>query len=134
MKPASAGANVPVHLFYTQSAKLVCPQSGSVEKSEEGPAKIKVKNISLLEDIVNEIRKTVKINIQCDVFKKEDLKRLRDVLVGLNGKASVILEFRMNGEKQIVKLNEIKIDHTKVDVLFKHFSKGLEVEVDEILS
>lgn len=109
--------------------------SGSVEKSEEGPAKIKVKNISLLEDIVNEIRKTVKINIQCDVFKKEDLKRLRDVLVGLNGKASVILEFRMNGEKQIVKLNEIKIDHTKVDVLFKHFSKGLQVEVlDEILS
>jgi DNA polymerase-3 subunit alpha len=109
--------------------------SGSVEKSEEGPAKIKVKNISLLEDIVNEIRKTVKINIQCDVFKKEDIKRLRDILVGLNGKASVILEFRMNGEKQIVKLNEIKIDHTKVDVLFKHFSKGLQVEVlDEILS
>ena len=108
---------------------------GSVEKNEEGPAKIKVKNISLLEDIVNEIRKIVKINIQCDAFKKEDLKKLRDVLIGLNGKASVYLELKMNGEKQIIKLNEIKIDHTKVDVLFKHFSKGLQVEVlDEILS
>jgi DNA polymerase III subunit alpha len=108
---------------------------GSVEKSEEGLAKIKVKNISLLEDVVHEIQKTVKIDIQCDVFKKEDLKKLRDVLVGLNGKASVLLEFKMNGEKQILKLNEIKIDHSKVDVLFKHFSKGIKVEVlDEILS
>ena len=77
----------------------------------------------------------MKIKIQCDVFKKEDLKRLRDVLVGLNGKASVLLELRMNGEKQVIELSEIRIDHTKVDVLFKHFSKGLEVEVlDEILS
>ena len=42
---------------------------------------IAVKNISLLEDIVNEIRKIVKINIQCDVFKKEDLKR-GDVVFG----------------------------------------------------
>jgi len=109
--------------------------SGSVEKSEEGPAKIKVKNISLLEDIVHEMQKTVKINIQCEVFKKEDLKKLRDVLIGLNGKASVLLEFTMNGEKQVLRLNEIKIDHNKLDVLFKHFSKGLQVEVlDEILS
>lgn len=108
--------------------------SGSVEKSEEGPTKIKVKNINLLEDIMKEIKKTVKINIQCDVFKKEDLKKLRDVLIGLNGKASVCLEFRMNGEKQIVKLNEIKIDHTKADMLCKHFPNGLQVEVvDEIL-
>ncbi|HQI97433.1 MAG TPA: DNA polymerase III subunit alpha [Syntrophorhabdus sp.] len=108
---------------------------GSVEKNEEGPVKLKVKNICLLDDIVDEMRRIVKIKIQCDVFKKEDLKRLRDVLVGLNGKASVLLELRMNGEKQVIELSEIRIDHTKVDVLFKHFSKGLEVEVlDEILS
>jgi DNA polymerase-3 subunit alpha len=109
--------------------------TGSVEKSEEGPAKIKVKSISLLDDMIKEMEKTVKIYMQCDIFKKEDLKKLRDVLTGLNGKASVLLEFKMNGEKQAVKLNDIRIDHTKIDVLLKHFPKGLNVEViDEILS
>jgi hypothetical protein len=109
--------------------------TGSVEKNEDGPAKIKVKSINLLDDIIKELEQTVKINIQCDVFKKEDLKKLRDILVGLTGKASVLLVFKMNGDIQTLKLNDIRVDHNKIDVLFKHFSKGLQVEViDEILS
>jgi DNA polymerase-3 subunit alpha len=109
--------------------------NGSVEKSEDGSAKIKVKNITLFDEIIKEMGKIVKINLLCDVFKKEDLKKLRDILISLNGKASVFLEFKMNGEKKAFRLNDIRIDHTKVDVLFKHFPKGLQVEViDEILS
>jgi DNA polymerase-3 subunit alpha len=109
--------------------------TGSVEKNEDGSAKIKVKNIALFDDMVKEMGKQVRIAIQCDIFHKEDLKKLRDILAGLNGKASVLLEFRMNEETQALRLNEIKVDHTKIDVLCKHFSKGLEVEViDEILS
>jgi DNA polymerase-3 subunit alpha len=109
--------------------------NGSVEKSEDGSAKIKVKNITLFDEIIKEMGKIVKINLQCEVFKKEDLKKLRDILIGLNGKASVFLEFKMNGEKKALRLNDIRIDHDKVDVLFKHFPKGLQVEViDEILS
>jgi hypothetical protein len=73
--------------------------------------------------------------LQCEVFKKEDLKKMRDVLISLNGKASVFLEFKMNGEKKTLRLNDIRIDHNKVDVLFKHFPNGLQFEViDEILS
>jgi DNA polymerase-3 subunit alpha len=109
--------------------------TGSVERSEEGPVKIKVKNIALFEDLIKNIGRTVKINIQCDIFKKEDLKKLRDILVSLNGKTSVTLELSTNGGKQILKLNDIKVDHNKIDVLNKHFSKGFQVEViDEILS
>ena len=41
----------------------------------------------------------------------------------------------MNGEKKSLRLNDIRIDHNKVDVLFEYFPKGLQVEViDEILS
>jgi DNA polymerase-3 subunit alpha len=109
--------------------------TGSVEKNEDGSAKIKVKNIALFDDMVKEMGKIVKIKIQCDAFPKENLKMLRDILISLQGKASVLLEFKMNGEIQALTLNEIKVDHTKIDVICKHFSKGLEAEViDEILS
>lgn len=109
--------------------------TGSVEKSEDGQAKIKVKNIDLFDDTIKEMGKTVKISIQCDIFYKEDLKKLRDILIGFNGKAIVVLELIMNGEIQTLKLNDIRVDHNKIDVLSKHFSKGLQVEViDEILS
>jgi DNA polymerase-3 subunit alpha len=55
--------------------------NGSVEKSEDGSAKIKVKNITLFDEIIKEMGKIVKINLQCDVFNKEDLKKMRDVLI-----------------------------------------------------
>lgn len=109
--------------------------TGSVEKSEDGTVKIKVKSINLFDDIIKDMGKTVKISIHCDTFKKDDLKKLRDILVGLNGKAHVRLEFRLNGERQTLNVDNLRIDHNKIDVLFKHFSKGLQVEViDEILS
>jgi DNA polymerase III subunit alpha len=109
--------------------------TGSVEKTEDGMAKIKVKNIVLFDDIIDEMGKTVKINIQCEIFKKENLKKLRDILGGLTGKASVLLEFQANGEKKILKLNDIRVDHNKIDVLSKHFLEGMQAEViDEILS
>ena len=109
--------------------------NGSVERGEDGSVKIRVKNLTLFDNIMAEMGKTVKINIRCETFKKEELRKLRDVLVSLSGKARVLLEFQLNGEKKRVKLNDIRIDHSKVDVLLKHFSDGIRVEVtDEILS
>lgn len=108
--------------------------NGSIERAEDGSVKIRVKNLTLFDNIIAEMGKTVKINIQCEIFEKDDLKKLRDILVSLGGKASVRLEFRLNGERKTVKLNDIRIDHTKVDVLLKHFPNGIQVEVtDEIL-
>ena len=122
------------NLFIIKGDKPVLV-NGSVERSEDGSAKIRVKNITLFDEIIKEMGKIVRINVHCEVFQKEDLKKLRDILIGLDGKASVFLEFKMNGEKKAFRLNDIRIDHNKVDVLFKHFPKGLQVEViDEILS
>jgi hypothetical protein len=46
-----------------------------------------------------------------------------------------LLEFRLNGEKQILNLPNVRIDHKKKDILFKHFTHGVDVEViDETLS
>ncbi len=109
--------------------------NGSVEKAEDGSVKIRVKNLTLFDNVLTEMGKTVKIAILCEIFEKEALKKLRDVLVSLTGKARVRLEFRLNGERKTVRLNGIRVDHTKVDVLLKHFPNGIQVEVtDEILS
>ena len=79
--------------------------------------------------------KTVKIRIQCEVFKKDDLKKLRDILYSMKGNSKVLLEFQVNGEKQSLSLPNVKIDYKKKDILFKHFMNGIGIEVvDEILS
>jgi len=103
--------------------------TGTVEKAEDGTPKIRVKNITLFDNIVKEMGKKVIITILCDEFMKNDLRKLRDVLLSLGGKASVVMEFRLNGEKATLPLKDIRIDHTKTDMLLKHFSNGLRVEV-----
>jgi DNA polymerase-3 subunit alpha len=109
--------------------------TGTLEKTEEGNVKIKAKNIAFLEDLTGELGKTVKIRIQCEVFKKDDLKKLRDILYSMKGNSKVLLEFQVNGEKQLLPLPNVKIDYKKKDILFKHFMNGIGIEVvDEILS
>jgi DNA polymerase III subunit alpha len=109
--------------------------SGSVERTEDGNPKIKAKNITLLEDLAKEMKIVVTIKVDCDRFKKEDLKKLRDILSNLKGNAKVILEFRLNGNIRILKLQDLRVDQSKLDALTKHFTEGIAFEVrDEILS
>jgi DNA polymerase-3 subunit alpha len=109
--------------------------SGSLEKTEDGNPKIRAKTVSLLDTLTQELGKTVKIKMRCESFTKEDLKKLRDILNSIRGNATVLLEFQLNGEKQSLKLPNMKIDYKKKDILFKHFTNGIDVEViDETLS
>ncbi|MBP1748711.1 MAG: dnaE, partial [Deltaproteobacteria bacterium] len=108
--------------------------TGSLERSDESSAKIKAKAVALLESLTGELLKTVKITVHCEVVRKDQLRVLKDILVSTRGRSAVVLEFRLNGEKQSVPVRNIKIDPKKKDVILKHFKKGIEVEViDEIL-
>ncbi len=108
---------------------------GTLEKTEDGNPKIKAKGISLLEGLTDELLKTIKIKIRCEVFRKDDLKKLRDVFNSMKGNSGVLLEFQLNGEKQLLQLPHVKIDHKKKDMLLKHFTAGIDVEVtNETLS
>ncbi len=108
--------------------------SGTVEFSEDGTPKIKTKRIRLLEDVARDVAKTVTIRIYCDRFKKAELKKLRDVLLGIRGKSKVVLLFVLNGEQQSLPLEDLTVDHSKVEVLTKHFADRIDYEVaDEIL-
>ncbi|MCX5807887.1 MAG: DNA polymerase III subunit alpha [Proteobacteria bacterium] len=110
--------------------------NGSVEKLEDGTAKIRTKNITLLEDITREMDKMVTIKVNCEIFKKDDLKRLKDVLFSIKGKSKVSIELRLNGEKRLIHVQDIRIDHNKLHILLKHFPEGIEYDevTDEILS
>jgi DNA polymerase-3 subunit alpha len=109
--------------------------SGSLEKTEDGSPKIRAKTVFLLETLTHELGKTVKIKMRCESFTKEDLKKLRDILNSIRGTAGVLLEFQLNGEKQSLKLPNVKIDYKKKDILTRHFTHGVDVEViDETLS
>ncbi len=108
--------------------------TGSLERNDESSAKIKAKGVALLESLTGELLKTVKITIHCEVIRKDELRILKDILVSTRGKSAVLLEFRLNGEKQSVPVRNIKIDPKKKDVILKHFKKGIDIEViDEIL-
>jgi DNA polymerase III subunit alpha len=109
--------------------------SGSLEKTEDGSPKIRAKAVCLLQTLTQELGKTVKIKMRCESFTKEDLKKLRDILNSIRGTAGVLLEFQLNGEKQSLELPNVKIDYKKKDILTRHFTRGVDVEViDETLS
>ena len=109
--------------------------TGSLEKMEDGNVKIRAKNIALLEDTLAELNKCVRITIHCNRFKKEDLRKLREILSGIKGNTHVVLEFQMNGEKESLDVHGLCIDHRKMDILLKHFGDAVQYEViDEILS
>ena len=103
--------------------------SGSVEKLEDGTTKIRTKQITLLKDSLSEMRKTVRVMINCQVFKRQELKKLKDVLHSIKGDSKVLLEFNMGGERQPLSLAELRIDSSKLDVLTRQFKQGIAVEV-----
>ncbi len=108
--------------------------TGTLEKTDESAVKIKAKSVALLESLTGELLKTVKITVHCEIIRKDQLRVLKDILVSTRGRSAVLLEFRLNGEKQSVPVRNIKIDPKKKDVILKHFKKGIDVEVvDEIL-
>jgi DNA polymerase-3 subunit alpha len=103
--------------------------SGSLEKLEDGTTKIRAKQVALLEDYLSEMRKTVKVTINCQLFKRQELKKLKDVLHSIRGDSKVLLEFNLSGQRQPLTLAELRIDASKVDVLTKQFRRGVAVEV-----
>ncbi len=108
--------------------------TGTLEKSEDGSARIKAKAVALLETLTGELLKTVRIRIHCEVIRKEELRVLKDILFSLRGRSGVLLEFQLNGEKRSLPLRNVRIDPGRKDVILKHFKKGMDVEViDEIL-
>ncbi len=104
--------------------------SGTLEKTEEGNPKIKAKNIVLLDSLTSELGKTVKVKIQCEIFKKDDLKKLRDIFFSIRGPSKVHLEFRHGSESRLLKLPDVKIDHNKKEIFLKHFTNGIDIEVN----
>jgi DNA polymerase-3 subunit alpha len=103
--------------------------SGSVEKLEDGTTKIRAKQVALLEDNLSEMRKTVKVTINCQLFKRQELKKLKDVLHSIKGDSKVLLEFNLGGERQPLSLAEFRIDASRIDILTKQFKQGIGVEV-----
>jgi len=103
--------------------------TGSVEKTEDGTTKIRAKAIVLLEEIVVERERVVRIRVNCKLFRKDDLRRLREVLLSIRGPSKVVLELQMNGERQSLEPQELRIDAARIELIRKHFAEGLEVEV-----
>ena len=103
--------------------------SGSVEKLEDGTTKIRAKQVTLFKDNLSEMRKTVKVMINCQLFKRQELKKLKDVLHSIKGDSKVLLEFNMGGQRQPLSLAEVRIDASKLDVLTRQFKQGIAVEV-----
>jgi DNA polymerase III subunit alpha len=108
--------------------------TGTLEKVDESGARMKAKNITLLEEIAREMKKKVRVRIDCQVFVKEDLRKLKDILMSLRGRASVCLEFVMNGDRESLEIKDLGVDPAKMDVLLKNFPDGISFEVvDETL-
>ena len=103
--------------------------TGTVEKTEDGTARIRAKMITSLEDIHNELKKVVRIKIDCSLFKKEELRKLRDILAGIKGDSRVCLEFRQNGDRRTFDVPDLRIDAGKTDVVLKYFASGITIEV-----
>jgi DNA polymerase-3 subunit alpha len=103
--------------------------TGTLEKSEDGSARIKAKAVALLETLTGELLKTVRIRIHCEVIRKEELRVLKDILFSLRGRSGVLLEFQLNGEKRSLPLRNVRIDPGRKDVILKHFKKGMDLEV-----
>ncbi|MCX7857205.1 MAG: DNA polymerase III subunit alpha [Deltaproteobacteria bacterium] len=102
---------------------------GSVEKGENEVVKIRAKNVWLLEEVKKEIERKVHLTIDCSSFKKDDLKRLKEILLTVKGSCDMYLHFVENGERRSLKVEGIKIDPDKVGILKKHFPEGIAYEV-----
>jgi DNA polymerase-3 subunit alpha len=117
------------HLILKSEKPLVV--TGTLEKNEDGPARIRAKSIILMEDIQNELEKTIRIRIDCSLFKKEQLRKLRDILVGMKGDSRISFEFRQNGDRRIYKVPAVRVDAAKAEVIQRHFDGGITIEVSK---
>lgn len=102
--------------------------AGEVERSEDNATRIRARTIILLEDAIRDLGKVVWIRLDCHIVKKEELKRLRDVMNSIRGDSKVQLEFCMNGQRQKMDL-EMRIDDSRLDILQKQFDSGVAIEV-----
>jgi DNA polymerase-3 subunit alpha len=103
--------------------------TGSVEKTEDGTCRIRAKGVTPLDDIQNELEKIVRIQIDCTAFKKEYLRKLRDILFSIKGDSRVRLEFRQNGDRRIFNVPDVRIDAGKTEVVQRNFTAGINIEV-----
>lgn len=101
--------------------------SGTIEKAEEGTAKIKTKKIAPLEDIAKNLAKNLIIRIDCKIFRKDDFKRLKEILDTLKGYTKTFIELQLNGNIQRLKIPEMRIDADRINILIKHFPSGLKI-------
>lgn len=102
--------------------------SGSIEKIEEGTAKIRTKKIIPLEEIAKKMTKNIIIRIDCKIFKKEDLKRLKEILSTMRGVTKTFIELQLNGDVKRLNTPEIRIDIDRINILTKHFPRGLKID------
>ena len=103
--------------------------TGSLERTEDGTTRIRAKSITPLQEIRNELEKVVRIKIDCSVFKKDHLRKLRDILVTIKGDSRVSLEFLQNGDRKVFLVPEVRIDAGKSGTIRKYFDAGLDIEV-----
>jgi len=114
--------------------------TGSIEKVEESSAKIRTKKIVPLEEIIKKMENTLVLRLDCKVFKREEMKRLKDILTSIKGYTKVLIELQLNCDIQRPKIPEIRIDREKINILTKNFENGLKIyeikgeTVNEILS
>jgi DNA polymerase-3 subunit alpha len=103
--------------------------TGSLERTEDGTTRIRAKGITPLQEIRNELEKVVRIKIDCSVFKKDHLRKLRDILVTIKGDSRVSLEFFQNGDRKVFLIPEVRVDAGKSATVRKYFDAGLDIEV-----
>lgn len=131
--------------IYTKSIEFIKGDkpivvSGSIEKVEEGTAKIRTKKIVLLEEIIKKMEKILILRLDCKVFKKEEMKRLKEILSTIEGFTKVFIELQLNGDIKRLNIPEIRIDREKINILTRHFGTKLKIYeirgdiTDEILS
>jgi DNA polymerase-3 subunit alpha len=103
--------------------------TGSLERTEDGTTRIRAKGITPLQEIRNELEKVVRIKIDCSVFKKDHLRKLRDILISIKGDSRVSLEFFQNGDRKVFLIPEVRVDAAKSATIGKYFNAGLDIEV-----
>jgi DNA polymerase-3 subunit alpha len=116
------------HLLVIRSDKPLVV-AGSLERTEDGTTRIRAKNITPLQEIRDRLESVVRIKIDCSVFHKDYLRRLRDILLNIRGDSRVTLEFFRNGDRRVFHVPEMRIDAGKSGTIRKHFESGLDVEV-----
>jgi DNA polymerase-3 subunit alpha len=105
--------------------------TGALERTEDGTSRIRAKNITPLEEIQKELEKVVRVKIDCGLFKKDYLRKLRDVLVAIKGDSRVMLEFLQDGEHKVFDVPGVRIDAGKTELVRRAFAAGLDIEVQE---